>query len=115
VTSETFTCAHCGDTHEKGWTDEEAMAEAEGLLSGAELEDLAVVCDDCWRNVILPGLPRVRAEVDQEAAAAGMSYDEFLRQAEPAAPVVARPSGRYCYTLPLGNRVHVKPGCRCPQ
>jgi hypothetical protein len=22
-------------------------------------------------------------------------------------------SGNVCYTLPSGNRVHVKPGCRC--
>ena len=32
----------------------------------------------------------------------------------PYAPMrnLLRPAGR-CYTLPSGNKVHVKPGCRC--
>jgi hypothetical protein len=76
----TYTCDLCGQTYEKAWTDEEALAEAEDNFSPAELEDTAVVCDDCYRK-FMPELPRTRAEIDQEAAAAGMSYDEYIRSA----------------------------------
>jgi hypothetical protein len=46
---ETFTCDYCGETFPKEWTDEEAWAEAHGAFSEDELEDAAVVCDDCWK------------------------------------------------------------------
>ncbi len=56
-----FTCARCGETFEKAWTDEEAAAEAAGLFSPVELEDVAVICDDCFCE-FAPHIPRLRAE-----------------------------------------------------
>jgi len=49
ATDNTFTCAICGETFEKGWMDEEAAAEAEKVF-GAHLDDDAVVCDDCFKQ-----------------------------------------------------------------
>ena len=76
---ETYTCGNCGGTFEKTISDEEAAAEAAGFFSPAELEATEVVCDDCWR-LIEPELPRLRAGLDREAAAAGLSFDEFMRR-----------------------------------
>jgi hypothetical protein len=48
---ESFTCARCGTVHEKGWSDEEAMAEAEDLWTPETMADpQAIVCDDCFRE-----------------------------------------------------------------
>ena len=50
-----FTCAHCGGTFEKEWSDDEAMAEAAANW-GDKLEDPVPVCDDCYRamTALLP-------------------------------------------------------------
>lgn len=76
---ETYVCACCGGTFEKTRSDEEAAAEAVEIFTAAELEATETVCDDCWQQ-FMPALPRLRAELDAEAAAAGMSRDEFLRR-----------------------------------
>lgn len=78
MTGGTFTCDLCGGTFPKGWSDEEAAAEAEGLFSPAELEATSVVCDDCFRR-IMPEMPRLRAELASAAEAEGVSFEEFLR------------------------------------
>lgn len=44
-----FKCAMCGGVFEKGWTDEEATAEAVSIF-GEHREDDAIVCDDCWNE-----------------------------------------------------------------
>ena len=75
----TYTCEACGGTFEKTRSEAEVMAEARSIFSPAELAEPATVCDDCWK-AIEPHLPRLRAELDQEAAAAGLSADEFLRR-----------------------------------
>lgn len=52
--SGTFDCAQCGGTFTKGWTDEEARAEAErnyGVPAERVVEP-ATVCDDCYRAVM---------------------------------------------------------------
>jgi hypothetical protein len=79
MSANTFTCYRCGETFEKGWSDEEAEAEARGLLSDAEMDDKVTVCDDCY-VLVVPHIPRLRAEIDQLAAAAGISYDEYVRR-----------------------------------
>lgn len=59
--SETFTCDNCGVTREKGWTDEEAAAEAAGLFPGLDVTDPAeagIVCEDCFQHI----MGRARAE-----------------------------------------------------
>ena len=54
--SEEYTCAHCGGTWEKAWTDEEAKAESKELGLWIEPEDrqtaddeMVIVCDDCFQ------------------------------------------------------------------
>jgi hypothetical protein len=52
--SDTFTCENCGETWEKGWTDEEADAEYEGAfgLGAPSGKERAVVCDDCYAEIM---------------------------------------------------------------
>lgn len=47
--TETFTCARCRGTFEKGWSDEASAAEADALWG--EVVDPALVCDDCWQII----------------------------------------------------------------
>ncbi len=57
----TFTCALCGGTFEKGWTDEEMMDEAEKNFGDIAFEG-NTVCDDCYR----PMAKRYGWEVDDD-------------------------------------------------
>ena len=54
--SDTFTCEMCGNTFEKGWTDEEAQDEARQIFGEIPPEEQALTCDDCWRR-FLPIVP----------------------------------------------------------
>jgi hypothetical protein len=88
-----FTCASCGGTFKKGWSDEEAAAEAQELFPGIDVSDpdeAGVVCDGCFRHI----MDRARAEAP-----------------EMIGPGWREASG--CYTTAGGSMVHVKPGCRC--
>lgn len=49
--TEQFTCAMCGGTFDKAWTDEEATAEAAENFTPEELKDQAVVCDPCFKKM----------------------------------------------------------------
>lgn len=49
--SDTFTCEVCGETYEKGWTDEEAIAEQLEVF-GTTSEDDGVACEDCYAAVM---------------------------------------------------------------
>ena len=94
--TETFTCDSCGDTLPKGWTDEEAAAEAEELFPGIDVTDPAeagVVCDDCYQYL----MGRVHAEAP-ELIGPGWRGPQ---------------SPRSCYAMASGAMVHVRPGCRC--
>jgi hypothetical protein len=46
-----FTCENCGGTFEKGWSDEEARAEAIGTF-GAMPAEPAQVCDECYDMIM---------------------------------------------------------------
>lgn len=48
--SDDFTCAHCGETFPKAWSDEEALAEAE--VHGFDPDDCVVVCEDCHVKIM---------------------------------------------------------------
>jgi hypothetical protein len=45
-----YKCAACGGVFEKGWSDEEALAELDATF-GVPVEDCALVCDDCYREM----------------------------------------------------------------
>ncbi len=50
-----YRCAECGGIFVKGWSDEEAAAEANERLPGlmeANEEDRVMVCDDCYKSII---------------------------------------------------------------
>jgi hypothetical protein len=58
TTDNQFTCAVCGETFDKAWSDEEAEAEAAELWTPDELAaGISVICDDCFQR----GLPNARA------------------------------------------------------
>jgi len=46
-----FTCAACGGTFQTEWSDEEAMAEKDGLWPGVSIADCDVICDDCFKGL----------------------------------------------------------------
>ena len=53
LTPEEFQCAVCRGVFEKGWTEEEALAERDALW-GPEVEAgdaFSQVCDDCWKKL----------------------------------------------------------------
>jgi DNA-directed RNA polymerase subunit RPC12/RpoP len=43
----TYTCAACGGTFEKGWTDEEAEAEMKQLYGDLPKDDRVIICSSC--------------------------------------------------------------------
>jgi hypothetical protein len=47
---DTYTCAMCGGTFEKGWSDEDAAAELEANCPGMPREACAIICDDCFNG-----------------------------------------------------------------
>lgn len=48
MSDNTYTCAHCGGTFEKGWSDEECQAEADAIWG--KVDDPVLICDDCWQK-----------------------------------------------------------------
>jgi hypothetical protein len=62
MSEKTFTCANCGGTFDKAWSDEESDAEAERLFGVKDAHsklgdgDMAIVCDDCWKAMGLDSL-----------------------------------------------------------
>jgi DNA-directed RNA polymerase subunit RPC12/RpoP len=63
--AENYTCANCGGTFEKTYSDEEAMAEMESNFSPEEIaaEGKAIVCDDCYKRFMtwMKASPHARA------------------------------------------------------
>lgn len=47
----TYTCAVCGETFDKGWSDEEAEAELKENFPGHAKEECAIICDDCFQGM----------------------------------------------------------------
>ncbi len=47
----TYTCARCHRTFETGWSDEEAMAECKANFGEMRKEELAIICDDCYKRI----------------------------------------------------------------
>jgi len=45
-----YRCEWCNGIFDKGWSDEEAMAEKERDFEAVPMEACAVVCDDCYQK-----------------------------------------------------------------
>lgn len=56
---DTYTCEHCHNTYESGWSDEEAADEAKDLwgIESTKAPDIAVICDDCFNAMMSPVVP----------------------------------------------------------
>ena len=52
MTTKTFTCDACGGTFDSEWTDEVAAAEHEERWGVPPDEDAAVVCDECYKELL---------------------------------------------------------------
>lgn len=62
--SGTFACDNCGETFDKGCSDEEAEAEAQELFPGIDTGnsfEAGIVCDDCFNRI----MGRVQAEAPE--------------------------------------------------
>jgi hypothetical protein len=49
--SNQFICQECNGIFDKGWTDEEAQAEAKELFPRFSTAIMALVCDDCFKTI----------------------------------------------------------------
>lgn len=48
-----YTCAVCGETYKKGWSDEDAFEEYQETFPDVpENEPMEVVCDDCYQRMM---------------------------------------------------------------
>lgn len=52
-TADQYQCWSCGGIFNKGWSDKEAIEELDNRMPGANLEECAVVCDDCYNEMII--------------------------------------------------------------
>ena len=52
--SNEYICECCRETFSKGWSDEEAVAEAkERFGMDPFTDDMAIICDDCYQNHVV--------------------------------------------------------------
>jgi len=55
--ADTFRCDGCEQSFPKAWSDADAVAELESKYPGVDVEDCAVVCDDCQNRLTqMPGI-----------------------------------------------------------
>lgn len=46
-----YRCAMCDGVFERGWSEEEALAELGDNFSGFEPDDCGIVCDPCYKKM----------------------------------------------------------------
>lgn len=64
---EHYTCERCGGTFLKGWSDDEAEAESEGMFGvkhASQNPGMAVVCDNCFKALTNDSLLAEMADSD---------------------------------------------------
>lgn len=49
MSADTFTCEACGGTFPKAWSDAEALAESREILGEIPPDQVAVICDECYK------------------------------------------------------------------
>lgn len=52
-TADQYQCWSCGGTFNKGWSDKEAIEELHNRMPGLNLDECAVVCDDCYNEMMI--------------------------------------------------------------
>jgi DNA-directed RNA polymerase subunit RPC12/RpoP len=73
MNADEYKCAMCGETFNKGWTDEEAAAEAVRNKCEVGAPDTAIVCDYCYVAMRRQGAPLVPSK--SEAVFAAVKVD----------------------------------------
>jgi len=69
-----YTCAACGETHDKQWSDEEAMAEAHANFGDTiDQEACDIVCDDCYKQMMKECPPLSAKEREESEKLNGLS------------------------------------------
>lgn len=91
MADEQFSCAQCGGTFDKGWSDEEAEAEAMGLWG--EISSV-VVCDDCFQQMTAAIAPESFRTLSAELADLERTDPAVREAAENYDRMVARVLGR---------------------
>lgn len=46
-----YRCAQCKGVFEKGWSEEEAVAELNETFPGATVQECSVICEDCYQEM----------------------------------------------------------------
>lgn len=49
-----YKCAQCGNVYEFGWTEEEAKEECMKNFGTYNVKNMAIVCDDCYKEIMIP-------------------------------------------------------------
>ena len=123
---ESYVCERCGATFTKGWSDEEAAAEARDLFPAAHLAvGQATVCDGCYREIMAwaetsaPDLLRDPPAVSSDPIGDAVHADAEAAREEIRADGLICPScgqnyadliGRHCLILVMDVRA---PWCEC--
>lgn len=47
-----YQCAECNGSFERGWSEEEAMAESKSLFGEIPKKEQVVVCDNCFKSLV---------------------------------------------------------------
>ena len=58
-----YTCSACGETFNRGRPEEDALKEKDDLFPDIPIEECAIVCDDCFKEIMdfkEPGLQRYK-------------------------------------------------------
>lgn len=71
--AEQYTCAACGETYDKGWSDEEAEGELAETFPGFDVEECSLVCDDCFQAM----KPRTLSPIERQYLEIIQSTPEF--------------------------------------
>jgi hypothetical protein len=61
VTRQRYSCAECGCVFYSDWSHEEAVAEAVAAGFDPDAQDMAVVCDDCYAELMSWGRDQLSA------------------------------------------------------
>lgn len=57
-----FRCGCCGKVYQKGWSDEEAKAEAAENFPDFSVDECDLVCDDCFNKHFGPLVEEIKNE-----------------------------------------------------
>lgn len=77
-----YRCNHCGEVFNKGWSEEEAMAEHKENWGDYPIELCRVICDDCYNEFMSwkSNLPKETVEEIEEAIVRARNLVNILKE-----------------------------------